>query len=67
MTLYCIIENAECLIIGFEGDGEVQALTKPGPMAHHEPVAAPVPNETHWGPKKYYFWNHPLQFMVLSQ
>ena len=49
-----------------KGDDEVQALTKPGPVAHHEPVAAPVPNETHWGPKKYYFWNHPLQFMVLG-
>ena len=45
-------------------DGEVQAEIQPGPVAHHEPVAAPVPHKDSWGPKKYFFWNHPLQLMV---
>ena len=48
----------------FEAEDEVQTETNPGPVAHHEPIAAPVPSEAHWGPKKYYFWNHPLQLMV---
>ena len=51
-------------IFCFEGDGEFQAETLPRSVAHHEPVAAPVPKETYWGPEKYYFWNHPLQLMV---
>ena len=30
---------------------------------HHEPTAQPCLNRP-WGPKKYYYWNHPLQLMV---
>ncbi len=32
---------------------------------HHEPTAEPCLNHA-WGPKKYYYWNHPLQLMVYS-
>lgn len=30
---------------------------------HHEPTAQPCLNHP-WGPRKYYYWNHPLQLMV---
>ena len=32
---------------------------------HHEPTAQPCGNYP-WGPKKYYYWNHPLQLMVCT-
>ena len=30
---------------------------------HHQPTGQPCRNKA-WGPKKYYYWNHPLQLMV---
>ena len=31
---------------------------------HHQPTGHPCEDKP-WGPQTYYFWNHPLQLMVM--